>query len=409
MPQPDTNRPPEGPREASVEKWVYGGRGLARLEGQATLVPFVLPGEVVRIQVQRERPGLLEAGLVEVISAAPERTEPACPYFTRCGGCHYQHATYEFQVAQKLAVLREVLRRVGKLEAPDEIGTVTASPWEYRNRAQFHIAGGAIGYLEAGSNRLCPVDRCPISSPKLNQALGALWEMSRDRRFPHFLRAIELFTNESEVQINVLETDRPVARHFFDWCARSIPGAAAGSLDCAAAGQVYRVSHRSFFQVNRFLIDELVDRALGQAEGETAADLYAGVGLFSLALARRFGSVAAVESGASAIRDLEFNAARASLAVRTERSTVEMYLERLERPPDFLLADPPRAGLGKTVVRELLRLRTPRLTILACDPATLARDLGHLTAGGYRLERMTLVDLFPQTYHIETVAHLRLA
>ncbi len=409
MAQSETNQPVEGAREASVEKWVYGGRGLVRLEGRATLVPFVLPGEVVRIQVERQRPGLLEAGLVEVMSAAPQRTQPACPYFTRCGGCHYQHAAYDFQVQQKVAVLREALRRVGKIEAPEHIDAVTASPWEYRNRAQFHIAGGAIGYLEAGSNRLCPVDRCPICSPRLNQALGTLWEMIRDRRFPRFVRSIELFTNESEVQINILETDRPVARHFFDWCAERIPGAAAGSLDYSAAGRSHRVSHRSFFQVNRFLIDELVQRTLDQAEGETAVDLYAGVGLFSLALALRFRSVAAVERTASAIRDLEFNAARASLAVRAERSTAEVYLEQLERPPDFLLADPPRAGLGPAVVRELLRLRAPRLTILACDPATLARDLGHLTAGGYRLEQMTLVDLFPQTYHIESVAHLKLA
>jgi 23S rRNA (uracil1939-C5)-methyltransferase len=408
MPQADTNQS-AARREASVEKWVYGGRGLARLDGQATLVPFVLPGEVVRIRVERERPGLLEAGLVEVVSASPERTEPLCPHFTRCGGCHYQHAAYEFQVAQKLAVLREVLRRVGKLEPPDEIDTLTASPWGYRNRAQFHLVGGAAGYLEAGSNRLCPVERCPICSPKLNEALGVLWKMIRSPRFPRFLRSIELFTNENEVQINVLETDRPVARRFFDWCAESIPGAAAGSLDYAAAGQIHRVSRRSFFQVNRFLIEELVARALFQAEGETAADLYAGVGLFSLPLARRFRSVAAVESGAIPIRDLEFNAARAAVAVSAERCTAEAYLERLERPPDFMLADPPRAGLGKTVVRQLLRLRPPRLTILACDPATLARDLGHLTAGGYRLEKMTLVDLFPQTYHIETAAHLRLA
>jgi 23S rRNA (uracil1939-C5)-methyltransferase len=409
MPQPDTNRPLQSPREVSVEKWVYGGRGLARLDGQATLVPFVLPGEAVLIQVERQKPGLLEAGLVEVISAAPQRTEPACPYFARCGGCHYQHATYEFQAAQKLAVLREVLRRVGKLEAPNEIEVVTASPWEYRNRAQFHLAGGAIGYLEAGSNRLCPVDRCPICSPMLNQALGALREMIGDRRFPHFLRSIELFTNESEVQVNVLETDRPLARHFFDWCEEGIPGASAGWLDYTAAGRVHRVSHRSFFQVNRFLIDELVNRALDTAEGSTALDLYAGVGLFSLALARRFGSVSAVESGTSAMRDLEYNAARASLAVRTERSGVETYLEQLERPPDFVLADPPRAGLGKNVVRQLLRVRPPRLTIIACDPSTLARDLGHLAAGGYLLERVVLVDLFPQTYHIETLAHLRLA
>jgi 23S rRNA (uracil1939-C5)-methyltransferase len=408
MAQPETNRLDEFPREVSIEKWVYGGRGLGRPDGLVTLVPFVLPGELVRVRGQRKRHGFVEAALAEVLSPSPERTQPACPYFARCGGCHYQHASHAFQVAQKLEVLRDVFRRVGKLDAPEEIGTISAEPWEYRNRAQFHLAGGAIGYQEAGSNRLCPVERCPISSPSINRALDALRQMTRDRRFPRFLRTIELFTNESEVQVNVLEADRPVARSFFDWCAENIPGATAGWLEYPAAGHTFRVSHRSFFQVNRFLIDELVSCALDGAEGGSAVDLYAGVGLFSLALAHRFRAVTAVERGASAAGDLEFNAARASLAVKVERCAAETYLERLEQPPDFVLADPPRAGLGTTVVRQLLRLRPSRLAIVACDPATLARDLQHLTAGGYELRQLTLVDLFPHTYHIETVANLRL-
>jgi 23S rRNA (uracil1939-C5)-methyltransferase len=404
MPQLETNQP----CQITVDKWVYGGRGFGRLEGRAVLVPFVLPGEVVGVEIEREKPGLLEARLTEVVSASPHRVEPLCPYFGRCGGCHYQHAGYDFQLAGKVEVLRDVFRRVGKVEAPEEIDTIAASPWEYRNRAQFHLAGGAIGYQEAGSNRLCPVDRCPISSPGINRALAALTSMIKDQRFPRFVRSLELFTNESEVQVNVREADRPVARHFFDWCAESIPGAAAGCLDYSAAGHQFRVGHRSFFQVNRFLTDKLVERALEGAEGETALDLYAGVGLFSLPLARRFRSVTAVESGTSAVHDLEFNAARAALEVKTEKATVETYLEGLAQPPDFVLADPPRTGLGKAVVRELIRIKPPRLTIIACDPATLARDLGPLTAAGYRIQRLTLIDLFPQTYHIETAVDLLL-
>jgi 23S rRNA (uracil1939-C5)-methyltransferase len=408
MPDPETNRPAGQMQETIIEKWVYGGRGLARVDGRAWLVPFVLPGETVRVEAERERPGLIEGRLVEIVSPSLERRDPRCPYFRRCGGCHYQHAGYEFQLVQKREVLREVLRRVGKLDAPDEIETVSASPWEYRNRVQLHLAGGEIGYLEAASNRLCPVEHCPVSSPEINQALGVLRGMARTSRFPRFVRSLELFTNGAEVQVNVLESARPVARRFFDWCAESIPGATLGVLDYPAAGRVFRAGHRSFFQVNRFLIDELVTRSLESAEGASAVDLYAGVGLFSLALASRFDSVTAVESGASASGDLEFNAARASVEIRVERTTTESYLERLAQPPEFVLADPPRAGLGKTVVRELNRLRPPRLTIVACDPATLARDLAALVAGGYRLERITLVDLFPQTYHLETIAHLSL-
>jgi 23S rRNA (uracil1939-C5)-methyltransferase len=167
------------------------------------------------------------------------------------------------------------------------------------------------------------------------------------------------------------------------------------------------VSRHSFFQVNRFLLNRLVEVALEGAEGETALDLYAGVGLFSLALARVFREVTAVESGSGAVRDLEFNAERAGLAnLRAERQTAEEYLQRLERAPDFVLLDPPRAGLGKAVVRRLAELRPRQVTIVSCDPATLARDLAGLTAAGYRVEQMTLVDLFPQTFHLETVVRL---
>jgi 23S rRNA (uracil1939-C5)-methyltransferase len=304
--------------------------------------------------------------------------------------------------------VREVLRRVGKLEAPGEIAIVSGPPWEYRNRAQFHLDGGRIGFLEAGSHRLCPVDRCPISSPRINEALAALRRMIRDRRFPRFLRSVELFTNEREVQLNVLDTDRPLARGFFQWCAEQMPGAGESSLEYIAGGEIYRVGHRSFFQVNRFLIDRLAECALDGAEGMSALDLYAGVGLFSLPLARRCRSVLAVESNASALRDLEFNAERAGLTVAARKATVEQFLEAVEAPPDFVLADPPRAGLGKGVVNELLRLKAPFLTIVSCDPATLARDLAPLLAGGYSIDALTLIDLFPQTWHIETVTRLRL-
>jgi 23S rRNA (uracil1939-C5)-methyltransferase len=169
------------------------------------------------------------------------------------------------------------------------------------------------------------------------------------------------------------------------------------------------VSSNSFFQVNRFLIDRLVDAATDGAEGETAIDLYAGVGLLSLPLARRFREVTAVESGAGAVRDLQFNAARAGLEnLHAMPQTAEEHLAQLEKAPDFVVLDPPRTGLGKAVVGRLAELRPRQITIVACDPATLARDLAGLVAAGYRVERMTLVDLFPQTYHLETVVRLRL-
>ena len=390
--------------EATVEKLVYGGDGLARVEGRVVFAPFVLPGERIRVETWRERKGLVRATALEVLEPAAERVAAPCPLFGRCGGCHYQHAPYEYQIDAKRAILADQLRRLGKMEPPEQIAVAAAEPWGYRNRVQLHIEGRRIGYREAGSHSLCEVGQCPVASPKINETIHALAGMLYNPRWPRFVRSLEIFTDEQQVQLNVVDSDQPGAKRFFDWCAETIPGMVEGALDYQGR---FRVSRNSFFQVNRFLLDRLGEVALEGAEGDTALDLYAGVGLFSLALARRFKDVTAVESGSGAVRDLQYNAERASLAnVRAEPRMAEEYLQKLEHAPDFVLLDPPRAGLGKAVVRRLAELRPRQVTIVSCDPATLARDLAGLTAAGYRVEQMMLVDLFPQTFHLETVVRL---
>jgi 23S rRNA (uracil1939-C5)-methyltransferase len=380
----------------TIEKLVYGGDGLARIDGRVVLTPFVLPGEKATVEQKDE----LHAQLLAIEQSAPERVEPGCPYFRTCGGCHYQHAGYEYQLDQKVAILREVMRRLGKFEAPTHIPVISGPEWGYRNRSQFHIRGGRLGYLKTGSHELVPIEKCPISSPVLNQCIAALNEMLRDRRFPQFVKEIEVFTNETETQLNVLQTERPVARSFFDWAADRIPGYVDGPLTY----QGFRVSYKSFFQVNRFLVEQLVEAALGDAAGESAVDLYAGVGLFSWPMMNRFKRVTAVESSAAAVADLIHNVPKAEAV----RSSVDEYLAVQAEAPDFVLADPPRSGLGKHAIRHLLRIKPKRIHIVACDPATLARDMAQLLAAGYNLEHMILVDLFPQTYHLETVVRLSL-
>jgi 23S rRNA (uracil1939-C5)-methyltransferase len=383
-------------REINVDKWVYGGESMARIDGRVVFVPFVLPGEVVNVALKG---GDMHAALAGIVEPAPERVAAPCPLFTHCGGCHYQHAPYEFQLARKVDILREQLRRVGKIKWDDEIATISGPALGYRNRAQFHLAAGKIGYLAPASHDLIPVDgECPISSPRLNQALAQMRDRLPDRRFPAFVHSLEIFTDETSVQVNILETDRPVAKSFYDWCQSTV------ALEYATKFGKFRVSPRSFFQVNRFLIDQLVDAAVGDASGATALDLYAGVGLFTLPLAKKFAKVAAVEAGVTAARDLEVNAQNAGVVIQHLQGRVEDHLARITTTPDFIVADPPRAGLGKTVVSHLTRLKPPRLTIVSCDPATLARDLAGLT--GYGIDKLTVVDLFPQTYHLETVAHL---
>jgi 23S rRNA (uracil1939-C5)-methyltransferase len=388
--------------EVRIEKWVYGGDSLGRLSGNAdaslngrvVLTPFTLPGELARVDVGED----IRANLIEVLDPAPERTVPPCPHFGRCGGCHYQHAPYDFQLARKVEILREQLRRVGKIDYQGEIEVISGPPLAYRNRAQFHIIDGRIGYLAARSHELVAIrDECPISSPRLNQTLAMIRDRLSDARFPKFVHSIEVFTNENELQVNAIDTDRPVARSFYEWMESTV------ALDYQTALGTFRVSPRSFFQVNRFLIEPLVNAAFGPAAGRSALDLYAGVGLFAIPLARRFESVTAVEAGVTAARDLDVNSENAKVKVTTEQRRVEDYLAKLEKAPDFVLADPPRAGLGKMVVGHLNRIAPQRLTIVSCDPATLARDVAALQ---YKIDRLILVDLFPQTYHLETIAHL---
>ena len=393
--------------EVTVEKLVYGGDGLARLDGQVVFAPYVLPGERIRAHAEQQKPGLVRARTLEVLEPAAERVTAPCPVFGRCGGCHYQHAPYEYQLAAKRAILIEAIGRLGKLTPPEQIDVVMSEPFGYRNRVQLHVEEKRLGYREGRSHHLCAITACPISSPKVNEAIAALVRMQKDWRWPRFIRSIEIFTDEEQVQINVLGTDRPVARRFFEWCAHEIPGVVEGALDYRGA---FRVSSNSFFQVNRFLVDELARVALDGATGDRALDLYAGVGLLSLPLARAFGEVTAVESGAGAVRDLQFNAERAGLSnLLAVSQTAEEHLAQLERTPDLIVLDPPRTGLGKAVVARLAELKPRQITIVACDPATLSRDLAGLVGAGYRIENMTLIDLFPQTYHIETVVRLGLS
>ncbi len=264
-----------------------------------------------------------------------------------------------------------------------------------------------MGFHKIGSHDLCGIDHCEISSPLLNEVVRKLRDASRRPEWPNFLNALEVFTNETDVQLNVMDSDRPVAARFFEWCAEILPNFAPGSINYEAAGYTFRISGGSFFQVNRYLVDRLVQEVTAGFKGSTAIDLYSGVGLFTLPLARQFERVRAVERSVAAIRDLEFNAKAHGLEIDSEKGSAEDYLRRIRETPDLILADPPRAGLGKEAVAELIRLQAPNLVIVSCDPTTLARDLKTLLSV-YSIETITLVDLFPQTYHLETSVKLKI-
>jgi 23S rRNA (uracil1939-C5)-methyltransferase len=343
-----------------------------------------------------------------VLEPAPGRVTPKCDYFGcgKCGGCHYQHFEYPVQVAEKRAILAETLQRQGGFKYEGEINAVTGDPWYYRNRIQLHFEDGIVGYHRAASHEIYPIAHCEISSPVLNDVLRRLQDAVKQQAWPKFLRSLEVFTNESEVQLNVTESNRPVSKRFFDWCKTFLPHVADGPITYEVGAVRFRLSGGSFFQVNRFLVEPLMQQVIGSEEGETAVDLYSGAGLFSIPLASRFKNVTSVERGGSAFRDLEFNARENGVRIQAHKSSAEEFLRSLGTAPDLLIADPPRTGLGKETTAELLRIGPSKLVIVSCDPTTLARDLRALLPH-YELVNLTLVDLFPQTYHIETVAKLR--
>ena len=440
----------------TIEKLIYGGDGLARLpadergRGKAVFVPFVLAGEKVEASLVDEKPGFGRARVDAIVEASPERIEPRCPYFARCGGCHYQHTSYEHQLTIKAEILKENLRRLAKLELTSDVEVHTSPPWGYRNRTRLQVrAEGefALGYFRVASHVLLPVEECPISSPLINRAIAMLWTLGREEKVPAALREIELFANEDDTKLQVelyydprsekpqqeksqklrsgqdfaeqlrREMSEIVGVYAFAQrieAGRGVQGGITkepewtlgpGSFLYGTKAAALRVSGGSFFQVNRFLVDELVDIVTANRSGEVALDLYAGVGLFTAALGRAFGHIVAVESSHSAAADLAYNSAP---RVKTVRATVDDYLagRGAKVRPDLVVLDPPRAGLGDRVARAAAKMDAKRITYVSCDPATLARDLVTLISGGWRVERLHMVDLFPQTYHIESVVEL---
>jgi 23S rRNA (uracil1939-C5)-methyltransferase len=391
--------------DLTIEKLVYGGEGLSRIDGAVVFTPFVLPGEVVHVAPPASKKHAQRANLIRVIEPSQDRIEPRCAIFGECGGCHYQHADYPAQLRFKRGILAETLRRGAKVEFDENrIAVISGDAWGYRNRTQFHIENGKIGYRQMRSQKLIPAAQCPISSPKINEALAALNRIVKHRRWPRFVTSLEVFTDEIQVQWNVQEATQPVAKHFFDWLAAEVPGTVPGALEYEVNGDVFGIAGNSFFQVNRSLVGCLADLAIGDETGATAWDLYAGAGLFSVPLARKFGKVTAVESG-RASDDLQRNTQRAGVDVESIRQNTEAFLFEAGDAPEFVLADPPRAGLGVSAVTRLLELGPQKIVIVACDPATLARDLSGLKAR-YDVERLAMVDLFPQTFHIETIIGL---
>ena len=424
-----------------IEKEVYGGAGLARQQngdgaGRTIFVPFTLPGETVEVALASGKGGFGEAELIEVLDPSPHRVKPRCVQFGTCGGCQYQHADYAAQVGIKATLLSEILQHAGLHSLPDA-QVHTADQWFYRNRSQLRLeeVGGVLraGYNRRGSNEFCPIQECPVLAPLLWRATEAVIQIAKENsavgRWLHGADLVELFTDATETKLQMSFFAKKDQKGFDDVCetlvksvpelagvgafllspqrkmSRSIGSWRAEGLNYQVAEERYWVSRGGFFQVNRFLVDELLEIVTSGRKGNLAWDLYAGVGLFSRGLAQTFGQVVAVEAVASDLQKTFKGAGKRAVEANTVDFLRGAVVQR-DRP-DLIVMDPPRAGVGREVCTLLARLSAAEIVYVSCDPVTLAADLKMLVEAGYHVAELHMIDLFPQTFHLESVVILR--
>ena len=419
--------------EVTVERILPGGLGLSHAEGRTILVALSAPGDRLRVRIDRVKGNVSFATIEEILEPSPQRVEPPCPYFGRCGGCDFQQLSYQAQLEAKVEIIKDCLRRLGGIENVPDI-EITSAPdaWRYRSRAQWQYDAirQRLGYFESGSRRVCDVAECAVLAPPLQQTLETLREQMKDGSLPDNVRDFRAVVGDD----NEVSISPPVRGLNLSPDGGSSPTVSEGAgsferqtvrdISRTIRGETYRLNAESFFQANTDLLPQLIDKAIGESAGETAVELYCGVGLFTVPLARRFKHVVSVEGDNAATDFARTNLSHAGLLnAEIANQDVGGWLERetapagegdkkrrqvaaLQNELDFLLLDPPRTGAESRVINGILKLQPKRISYVSCDPATLARDLKKLIAGGYRLDTVSAFDMFPQTHHVESVVHL---
>ena len=431
----------------TIEKLVHGGEGLARLpDGRVVFVPDTIPGEEVRIRVVQNLGDYSLARVEEILSPSPLRQEPACPYFGRCGGCQFQHLPYEAQLEEKLEIFKETLARVGKIEE-DLVSGIEPSPkaFGYRNRLQFHVhqERGALGFLKRRSHDLVPVRSCLLTTPEVNQVIEALPEIPAWRRLHPYVKRVNLGLSPLEGKVVLLFWTKlrpspedlaellealPVLKAIFYWIRGRAPegpfpkeaaekGRRLFPVPAEVSGlgreQVFLASAGVFVQANwevNLKLIEFVRKKAGLSPEERVLDVHCGIGNFLLPLAASARAGLGVDTDRRAIADGQENASRWGLenVLLRASSAIEALIDLFKEAEGYeaVVLDPPRGGC-KEILRFLPEVAQERLIYVSCDPPTLARDLRILREGGFEIEEIRAFDMFPQTFHLESVTILR--
>ena len=430
--------------DVRIDRLVEGGLGFGRVEGFPLLVSRAAAGDLLRVKLTDRKRDYARADVVEVLEAGPDRIEPLCPVYDRCGGCDLQHIHVDRQAQIKADAATETLRRLGGIEVVDA-RVLTGQPFGYRARAQLQVRGQGneldIGFFERGSNQLVPTTKCPVLVDGLERRMGPILVSLRGES--EAALALEQASSPEPAETDAeADTDAEVGPKKSHPIPSRLDLLLGDDDDLTTAPATeslphrpvirrvgdydYELDARCFFQGHVSLVSQLVDVAIGsssedEASEETVFELHAGVGLFSLPLAARHAHVYSVESDRIAGRYLTRNAKRNKLSnITAVPVSAEHFLKELfggaqrasagagETPPraERWFFDPPRTGLSKDLVNGACRLRPKHITYVSCQPPTLARDL-KLLHRFYEVVELTYVDLFPQTAHLETVVQLR--
>lgn len=398
--------------EVELTTLAHGGEALGRLpDGRAVFVPFALPGERVRVRVVSERNRFVRGDLLEILQPASERVQPRCAHFGMCGGCHLQHLNYSTQLSAKTNILREQLRRIGRLEEVTVNSAMPSSPWNYRNHVQFHLTPtGKLGYYTHQGEEVFPIQECHLPHPLINH----IWTQLEFEPIPGLERVgiregagedVQIILESSKVHLPELSLEGLDVSVIHISPAGSLVLAGSPAITMQILDRSFRVSAGSFFQVNIPQAESMVKHLLQNLSiprGGTVLDVYCGVGLFSAFLAPLAGRLIGVEASPEACDDFVVNLDEFD-HVELYEAPAEDVLLALDVKPDLILIDPPRTGIARRALDGVLSMKAPVLVYVSCDPATLARDARYLVSKGYRLSSSTLFDLFPQTYHIESI------
>ncbi|CAG0954572.1 23S rRNA (uracil-C(5))-methyltransferase RlmCD [Anaerolineales bacterium] len=402
--------------DIALEKLTYGGEAMGRLpDGRAVFVPFGLPGEQVRVELTEDKKNFARGKLLEILKASPDRIAPKCKHFAECGGCHYQNLPYEKQLTAKTEILRDQLQRIGKIENPP-VKPMVASPleWNYRNHVQFHLTeDGKIGFVNSSGNAVLPIEECHLPQADIDSFWRDLQFESNAEVERVSLRAgadgglmVVLESESPETPELEVEADVSVV-HIFD----DHPVVLAGEdhLFFNILDKDFRVSAGTFFQVNTKIAEKMVQHlmtCLPVSLSTSLLDIYCGAGLFSKFFAGKSKKVIGIESSESACEDFAFNLDEFDNVELYEGAAEEILpaLKSHTASVIYAIVDPPRAGIERHALDALIKIQPQMIAYVSCDPSTLARDAARLINGGYRLVEVTPFDLFPQTYHIESIS-----